>query len=229
MKIKETVRTTLHDYRGMLLLILFMSLFRSAIADWYDVPTGSMKPNILEGDRVFVNKHYYDYRLPFSLISLKHRRDPARGDIVVFYSPADEKRLIKRVIGLPGDVVTLYDNHLYINGQPANYRPVSLEVDPGIWADDPPRRLLAQENMLGHHYPIAVMPQKRRLEVFGPVTVPAGHYFMMGDNRDNSGDSRYFGFVARDRILGRASHVVLSLDADNHYLPRDHRYWSPLP
>lgn len=225
----DRMRKVFHEYKGLLLLAVLMTIFRSAIADWYDVPTGSMKPNILEGDRVFVNKHYYDYRIPLTGISLKHLRDPARGDIVVFYSPKDETRLIKRVIGLPGDVVTLYDNRLYINGQPANYRPSKLKVDASVWADDPPRRLLAQENINGQHYPIAVMPGKRRLEVFGPVTIPQGHYFMMGDNRDNSGDSRYFGPVARERIVGRASHIVLSLDASNHYLPRDHRYWSPLP
>jgi len=226
---REKIRKAIHEYRGMLLLVLLMTVFRSVVADWYDVPTGSMKPNILEGDRVFVNKHYYDVRLPLTRLSLKQLRDPSRGDIVVFYSPADGTRLIKRVIGVPGDVITLYDNHLYINGQPASYRPTTLKVDSGVWADDPPQRLLVQETIQGHRYPIAVRPKKDRLEVFGPVSVPTGHYFMMGDNRDNSGDSRYFGFVARDRIVGRASRVVLSLDADNHYLPRDHRYWSPLP
>ena len=103
------------------MIVIGVLLFRSTFADWYQVSTGSMKPTIIEGDRVFVNKLAYEIRLPFSSITIAHWDDPARGDIVVFYSPHNDKRLIKRVIGPPGDVIAIRYNQLFINGVPARY------------------------------------------------------------------------------------------------------------
>ena len=223
-----TFRSQLREWGGLILFLVSMVLFRSAVADWYTVPTGSMKPNIIEGDRVFVNKIHYDLRVPFTHVSLKTRANPRRGEIIVFDSPAEPKRLIKRVIGVPGDVVTLYDNHLYVNGKPAVYQPITSQPDPVIWDKDMPPKRVSIEKIFPNAYPIAVAPNRSPV-VFGPVIVPDSHYFVMGDNRDNSGDSRYFGFVPRDTILGRASLVVLSLNYDNHYLPRSERFFKPLP
>src|SRR5438094_9373165 len=100
------------EYRSLVLFVVLMIIFRSAVADWNDVPTGSMKPTILEGDRIFVNKLCYDLKIPFTRIHLSTWGNPRRGDVVVFFSPADEIRLVKRVVGLPGDQIELRENQL---------------------------------------------------------------------------------------------------------------------
>jgi len=103
--------------KPLLTILLITGAFRSAIADWNDVPTGSMKPTILEGDRVYVNKLAYDLKIPFTTVHLTAWSDPKRGDIIVFFSPIDGVRLVKRVVGLPGDEIELRDNQLFVNGQ----------------------------------------------------------------------------------------------------------------
>src|SRR5678815_2819478 len=112
----------------LLILALIVFSIRSSLADWNDVPTGSMKPTILEGDRVFVNKLAYDLKVPFTTLHIAEWSNPRRGDIVVFYSPHDGKRLVKRVVGLPGDTVELRNNTLIINGEAMEYRPISDDL-----------------------------------------------------------------------------------------------------
>ena len=109
------------EWRGLLIFLAVMLLFRSAIADWNQVPTGSMKPTILIGDRVVVNKLAYDLKLPFTTWHLVKWDNPKRGEIVTFYSPKDEKLLIKRIICISGDVVALRNNQLFINNQASEY------------------------------------------------------------------------------------------------------------
>src|SRR5439155_26929888 len=106
------------------ILIIVMCSFRSAIADWNIVPSGSMNPSILEGDRIFVNKLAFGLRVPFTSWEVAHWSTPSRGDVVVFYSPADGERLVKRVVGLPGDTIAMTNNALLINGTPAQYQMV---------------------------------------------------------------------------------------------------------
>ena len=118
------------EIRPLLVLAFVMFSIRSSLADWNDVPTGSMKPTILEGDRVFVNKLAYDLKVPFTTWHMAQWSNPQRGDIVVFFSPKEGQRLVKRVIGLPGDTVELRNEQLIINGQPVQYAP----ADPGIAA-----------------------------------------------------------------------------------------------
>src|SRR4051812_43351729 len=112
------------------LVILALVLFsiRSSLADWNDVPTGSMKPTILEGERVYVNKLAYDLKVPFTTWHLAQWDNPKRGEIVVFYSPHDGKRLVKRVIGLPGDTIELRHDTLLLNGKPMEYGPIPEQV-----------------------------------------------------------------------------------------------------
>ena len=117
------------EYRGFAVFVVLMVIFRSALADWNVVPTGSMKPTIVEGDRILVNKLAYDFKVPLTHISLHKFADPGRGDIVVFDSRAADTRLVKRVIGLPGDVVEMRDNRLIINGIAARYSGIEYAAD----------------------------------------------------------------------------------------------------
>ncbi len=216
------------EIRPLLILALVMFSVRSSLADWNDVPTGSMKPTILEGDRVFVNKLAYDLKVPFTTWHIADWGNPQRGDIVVFFSPKDGQRLVKRVIGLPGDTVELRNEQLIINGQPVEYAP----ADPGMAAQlsgiERERGVFATEELPGTPHAVMAINGVSAMRTFGPVQVPPGRYFMMGDNRDNSFDSRYFGTVARGQIVGRATGVVLSINKENHWLPRWGRTFTSL-
>lgn len=201
--------------RFFIVFIVLMCLFRSAVADWNSVPTGSMLPTIVEGDRIFVNKMAYDIRLPFTHISLLKLADPQRGDIVVFDSGVSDKRLVKRVVGVPGDIVEMQNNVLWINGKQLAYRDMPASAP----ATDKLENLLGVEHTVRIHTPRSG---------FHPVRVPEGHYLVLGDNRDNSADSRAIGFVPRHEIVGRSRHVVMSLNYDNFYLPRPDRFFHAL-
>jgi len=208
--------------KGFIAFMLCMVVFRSAVADWNVVPTGSMQPTIRIGDRIMVDKAAYDVRLPLTHIALIHRGDPQHGDIVVLDSAAAHERLVKRVIGVPGDQIALRQNQLYINGQPASYEPIVVQ---GIRDDrEDPARYAMEDVGAIHHLVRWSIAQAGHGKDFGPVIVPAGQYLLLGDNRDNSADSRYFGFFPRGEITGRATRVALSLDPGNHYLPRGDRW-----
>lgn len=205
------------------LVAVFLALsVRSSLADWNDVPTGSMKPTILEGDRIYVNKLAYDLKIPFTTFHAARRQDPQRGDIVVFKSPADGKRLVKRVVGLPGDVISMDQNRLSINGKRLAYEVTSApaEPEPGV--------VYLYEDLPGRGHEVQLIPSRPFVTRFQEVTVPKGSYLMMGDNRDNSADSRVFGFVPRKNILGRATAVAMSFDINRGYKPRWGRFFSPL-
>ncbi len=165
-----------------------------------------------------VDKAAYDIRLPFTQIALLHLADPQRGDIVVLDSKAAHERLVKRVVGIPGDEVAMRDNVLLVNGMAARYAPVSVS---GIHDDlaDPARYEIERVGNEQHLIRLSLY-RPSPVRDFGPVTVPAGQYLLLGDNRDNSMDSRYFGFFPRGEIVGRSRYVALSLDPDHHYLPR---------
>lgn len=213
---------------SILVAFIIATSFKSAIADWNIVPTGSMKPSILEGDRIFVNKLAYDLKIPYTTFHIAEWGAPQRGDIVVFYSPADGERLVKRVVGIPGDSIAMQNNQLAINGDPLNYEPIHL-LKPSDAAPATARDQYAfTENLGNTRHPILITPKRPSPRSFGPVTIPDGKYFMMGDNRDNSADSRYFGYVERSRIVGQATSIVISLDIHNRYKPRWERFFSDL-
>lgn len=216
------------EIRPLLILALILFSIRSSLADWNDVPTGSMRPTILEGDRIWVNKLAYDLKVPFTTWHLAEWANPQRGDIAVFYSPHDGKRLVKRVIGLPGDTVELRENQLFINGDAVKYQPISAELLRDIPEGQRAGCVFATENLPGRVHAVGGIPAAPALRTFAPVTVPPGEYFMMGDNRDDSFDSRYWGTVKRSQILGRATAVVLSFDKQHYGLPRWQRTLTPL-
>lgn len=217
-------KKVLYEIRVFVLMILIVSSLRSALADWNDVPTGSMKPTIQEGDRVVVNKLAYDLKIPFTTINVARWGDPTRGDIVVLFSPVDGTRLVKRVVAVPGDSVELRDNQLFINGKLARQSPITTDDS----KDQGPAYIL-DEDLNGHRHQIMLSPEiysDRR--TFGPRIVPAGYYFVLGDNRDNSNDSRYIGFIERRRIVGEAVAVAFSLDRSNWFVPRFKRFFKDL-
>jgi signal peptidase I len=216
------------ENRGLLLFFFLMLVFRSAWADWMTVPTGSMNPTILEGDRILVDKHVFGLRLPWTLVRLTEGRDPQRGEIVVFDSPVDGKSLVKRCVGLPGDVIAIDERGLSINGEYADYAPGEQALVGSLLESTRSREpwVLRESGVLPEHavLRIAAVDDRR----FGPVRVPDGMFFMLGDNRDNSLDSRYIGFVPRKNIVGLTSRVAASFNPDNYYLPRRGRYFDPL-
>ena len=217
---------SLASNRGFIVFMLCMFVFRSAIADWNVVPTGSMQPTIRIGDRIMVDKMAYDLRVPFTTLSLWRRADPRRGDIVILDSSAAAERLVKRVVGVPGDQVALLGDRLYVNGVAAGYR--TIHVD-GIRDDrtDPAQYAIESVDRRQHAIRWSVAAQEHPRD-FGPVTVPADQYLLLGDDRDDSADSRYYGFFPRHEITGRAIRVALSLDPANHYLPRGDRWGEKL-
>lgn len=216
---KSNFVKTWREYRGLVLFVVLMIMFRSALADWNTVPTGSMKPTIIEGDRILVNKLAYDFKVPLTHISIYKFADPRRGDVVIFDSKAADTRLVKRVIGLPGDTVEMRDNRLIINGIEARYSSVEHVSDAAF----------AIESYPGMSHRIELAPSEgSSFGTFGPVKVPQSRYLVLGDNRDNSADSRVYGFIPRDEIVGNAKTVVLSLDYDDYYIPRMDRFFRPL-
>jgi signal peptidase I len=170
-------------------MILILVAFRWSFADQYRVPSGSMLPTIQLGDHVFVNKLAYDFRVPFTDVKVLRTGEPARGDIMVFISPEDQKtNLIKRVIGLPGDHLLIKGNKVFVNGKAL--------AEPYVPSE----------------------PDQHSGEVLDFI-VPADRYFMMGDNRNISWDSRYWGFVPRENITGRALEVLWNINFP-HFVPQ---------
>lgn len=212
---KDKLNQLVKENWGFCLFLLLMFASRSSLADWYVVPTGSMQPTIVEGDRVFVNKMAYRLDVPFTDISLAEFDSPERGDIVVFNSEKADTRMIKRVIGVPGDTVSMDRNRLYLNGKSLNYLSQTDSI-----------RFIEQLGEIDHQIQLA--PVETNAHSFATVRVPEGHFLVLGDNRNMSADSRYYGFVPAREIQGKALNVIVSLDPENYYLPRGERSLSPL-
>jgi len=215
--------------KPLLVILVVCGSFRSAVADWNDVPTGSMKPSIIEGDRIFVNKLAYGLRVPFTLWRLMEWEGPQRGDVVVLFEPDTGVRLVKRVIGIPGDRIEVRDNRVIVNGKQATYQPLDPEFVNALPANQQTQHRFAAENLEESMHPVMLTPAFPSKRTYGPVDVPEGEYFVMGDNRDKSRDSRWFGCVERDLIVGHATRIVFSVDPDRHYLPRWNRFFHDLP
>jgi signal peptidase I len=212
---------------SILVALLIGTSMKSAIADWNDIPSGSMKPTILIGDRIYVNKLAYDLKVPYTTLHLARWSDPKRGDIVVFFSPKDGKRLIKRVVGLPGDTLAMHQNRLFINGQFVKYETLKPEIIDQLEIDQQSHYVFVNETLTGKQHAVMFSPSRPSLNTFEPVIMPEEQYFMMGDNRDNSADSRFFGFVDRKLIVGRATMVVISREG-SFLNPRWSRFFKNL-
>ena len=212
----------LRKHKGFLAFLVLFGIFRTAVADWNPIPSASMHPNLLEGDVVLVNRVAFDLKVPLTDMVLARLGEPARGDIVTFRSPRDGTLLIKRVVALPGDVVEMHDERLVINGRGADYRVVEHSMD--SVAGSALRAVQLAESLDGMRRHIQVLPDVMAPRSFGPVTVPAGEYLMLGDNRDNSADSRVIGLVPRKLLVGRAERVLVSADYQGNWMPRTERF-----
>jgi signal peptidase I len=209
----------LKNNRGFLLFLVAFGFFRTAIADWNPIPSGSMRPALLEGDVVWVNRLAYDLKVPLTDLIVAKLGEPQRGDIVTFTSPKSGTRLIKRLVGVRGDVVELRDEILIINGQTAQYTNLASmkeSIGYGLVVD----ATRATELIAGSKRSVQILSRVGAKRSFGPVVVPPGQFFMLGDNRDNSEDSRFIGFVSRERLIGRAERILVSANITGDWLPR---------
>jgi signal peptidase I len=175
-------KSQLREWGESIVIALILAMFiRTFVIQAFKIPSGSMIPTLLIGDHLLVSKFVYGIRLPLIGKTIFKFKDPQRGDVIVFICPVDRsKDFIKRVIGLPGDKIEIINKKVYINGK--------LYADPHAYYSDP------------HILPKDVSPRDN----FGPIVVPPHKYFVMGDNRDSSWDSRFWGFVDRNDILGKA-------------------------
>lgn len=217
------MRNWIKANRGFVAFLLLLGIFRTAIADWNPIPSGSMRPTLLEGDVVLVNRLAYDLKIPLTDTILAHIAEPRRGDIVTFFSPQTGTRLIKRLVALPGDTVEMRKDTLFVNGKAATYSDPEWLREPDSRGGTAPAIRLTEAAGASHRR-IQFLEGVSAMRSFGPVTIPAGTYLMLGDNRDASGDSRYFGFVPRNLIIGRAHHILASADIDGDWMPRLARF-----
>ncbi len=187
-------KSKLQEYIEAIILAILIAFFiRTFVIQAYKIPSGSMKPTLLIGDHILVSKFNYGVKLPFIRSTLIPIGTPKRGDIVVFIYPEDRsKDFIKRLIGLPGDTIEIRDKKILLNGRP--------------WSDS---NGVYVDNLI---IPGSVQPRDN----FGPVTVPEGSIFVMGDNRDESYDSRFWGFVNQQDILGKALIIYWSWNHEEH-------------
>jgi signal peptidase I len=185
---KKKIQHETWEWIKTIIIALIIALFiRTFIVQAFKIPSGSMMDTLFAGDYLFVNKFVYGTRIPFTGHKMLVLRSPRHGDIIVFKYPVDPSRnFIKRCIGLPGDTIEVKNKKVYVNGQ-LSVEPYAVYKDPSIYikSDFLPQEFSRRDN-------------------FGPVTVPADAYFMMGDNRDNSYDSRFWGFVPDKNIAGKA-------------------------
>ncbi|MBP8979960.1 MAG: signal peptidase I [Syntrophobacterales bacterium] len=187
-------KSKIQEYAEAIIIAILIAFFiRTFVVQAFKIPSGSMKPTLLIGDHILVSKFIYGVKIPYFRKTLIPVRDPQRGEIIVFIYPEDRsKDFIKRVIGVGGDTIEIRNKKIFLNGMP-------YEDKHGVYVDD-------------FVIPGAIQPRDN----FGPVTVPKGTVFAMGDNRDQSYDSRFWGFVDLKDVMGKAYIIYWSWDKENN-------------
>jgi len=198
--------------RSLFPVLLIVLLFRSFLFEPFKIPSGSMIPTLLVGDFIVVNKFAYGLRLPVVHTKFLPVADPERGDVVVFRYPVDPKvNFIKRLVGLPGDTISYRDKRLYVNGEEVSVEMQDRYTSADVKCTTPrPDAIRFSETLGGVKHDILIHEGSGSRD--GQWTVPEGHYFMMGDNRDRSNDSREWGFVPEENLMGRAVGIWLNFD-----------------
>lgn len=216
-----------HWLRPMAVSAAFILPVKSSLADLNWVPTGSMKPTILEGDLIYVNKLAYDLKIPFTQMHLAEWSEPRKGDIVVLFSPEDGTRLVKRIVAEPGDTIAMKGDVILLNGEPLSYKAADTSrFREEIHESSCP--VFARESLGGDEHWVMALPDRAAMRDFPATTLSAGNYFVMGDSRDNSKDSRFIGLIQRKQIVGKAERAVASANLNRHCLPRFDRFFSKL-
>ena len=189
-------KSTAREYFESIVIAVILALFvRTFVVQAFKIPSGSMEDNLLIGDHLLVNKFIYGGAPTAIERTLLPEREIRRGDVIVFKFPQEPDRdFIKRVIGLPGETVELRRKQVYVNGQPIDESGFHLKFRTAPPAEG--------------------APQQDKVDAFGPVTVPAGNFFVMGDNRDDSSDSRFWGFLPASYVKGRAMTIYFSYDPE---------------
>ena len=200
--------------RSFFPVLLLVLIFRSFLFEPFKIPSKSMVPTLLVGDFIVVNKYIYGLRLPVLNTKIVPVSEPERGEVVVFRKPNEEHiNMIKRVVGLPGDTVTVRNKQLYINGEAVPTEHKGRYRTSDNKCDRPRLGIDRYQEMLGEHGHDILLDTRHGNRVReGSWQVPEGHYFMMGDNRDDSLDSRAWGFVPEDHLVGRAAMIWLNID-----------------
>ncbi len=188
---------------GLILFIMTLAFFRTAVADWNHVPSDSMEPTLFDGDWVLVDKMTYGPSIPFANIRLGSFNSPERGDIITFVPPHTDVLYVKRVVGIPGDQIGFSGRDVVINGEKLSYNQLAVESTNEI-----SQELLGNVNHLIQYGSGGQLPTLN-----GVFTVPEDRYFVLGDHRNNSADSRYWGFVLDDQIMGKVTHVAFSISS----------------
>ncbi|MEM1330579.1 MAG: signal peptidase I [Planctomycetota bacterium] len=228
---RTIVGNLFHEWVKPLLIALAILLpVRSSIADWYDVPTGSMKPTIIEGDRIWVNKLSYGFRVPFTRIWLARWDTPEPGDIVVCHRPDTNERLVKRVIATGGDTVTIENGIVFINGEPLVYNRLEASAGDAMPIKDRQGRVFSQEVLGEVEHVVMQTPMRATSELrrVASTKVPEGEVWVMGDNRDESQDSRSWGTVPIEAVVGQSGRVAISFDREKFLTPRFNRFFKAM-
>ena len=220
-------RKPVRFWREIFAVLLVIFIFRGFIYDWFRIPSGSMRPTLEVGDFVLVEKSAFGVRIPETELRLTEGAAPLRGEVIVFRKPGGGIFYIKRVIGIPGDIVTYSEKRVLVNGDEFNYEPLGEDEGgrEGVFGARKMPHLAEEIPGRGWHdilldgdLSVFIRPPDREYCTLGgeggradlTCKVPAGHYFVLGDNRDHSQDSRFWGFVPRDRIVGPAIRVVFN-------------------
>lgn len=212
---KSRIFRAIRNNLPLILLVLGMVTFRTGYADWSHIPSGSMEPTLYEGDYVWIDKTAFGPSVPFANVRLLSWGTPQRGDVITFVPPHTDDLYVKRVIGLPGDVVFFDDRDIVVNGE-------RLHTE----YDGDGSTLTHGEAQIGDAAHAVQLSGGRRMpSLREPVTVPARRYFVLGDHRDSSLDSRAWGFVDEDRIMGRVTHVAVSFSRQR---PARERFAQPV-
>jgi len=220
---RSALRSFWENFKALLSALLFFIFLRTFIIEAYRIPSGSMIPTLLVGDWLFVNKLVYGPHIPFTGITLPGIKDPARNDVVVFKSPDQKDQpwdpnptLVKRLVGMPGDTLFMRKGQLYVNGAPQR-KSFGAQAEQEFDSVDP---LMDWQKAVGLKASrFGAAPDQPSHDNWGPFIVPAKHYFMMGDSRYNSKDSRYWSFVPRENIRGKPMFVYYAYNADDSDKP----------
>jgi len=196
---------------SIFIVIFGILFFRTAVADWSYVPSGSMEPTLYEGDYVWIDKTSYGPSIPLLNFRLGSFGEPERGDIITFVPPHTDDLFVKRVIGVPGDKIRIDRPHVFINGEQLELR----------FSTDTKRITIGQEKIYDIEHLIQLSGDIGLPRYNKTIVVPDSRYFVMGDHRNNSVDSRYWGFVEENQIMGKVTHVALSF-SDRR--PRSNRF-----